>query len=175
MDIKTALASARRPEKVVPICLRGDLLGEFDAAESELQQLEKTVLSAPSLAAGGRRRQIAERLDALRQQMLDESVPFRLRGLGRAAWTQLMSEHPPRDDAERAMGMNGGTFFPALVRASVVEPEISSEEWDTLLADVLTSAQFEALADAAWAVNRSGVDVPFSRAALRIQSTSEPE
>ncbi|HEY9414795.1 MAG TPA: hypothetical protein VIQ30_08570 [Pseudonocardia sp.] len=177
MDITTALADAKRPEKTVSICFRGDLRAEFEAVEAQLQQMERTDLVAPSLASGGPRRQLAERLEELRQEMIDGSVEFRLRGVGRRAWTQLMADHPPRPDADedRGLGLNADTFFHALIRTSTVEPALSDVQWDTLLDDTLTSSQFQALADGAWVVNRGSVDIPFSPAASRIRSSSPPE
>ena len=171
------IAAAKLPEKSVPICLRGDLLSEWDTADAELMQISRTELVAPSLADGGRRRALAEQMEALREQMLAESVQFRLRAVGRRRWTQLLAEHPPRDgvDSDRALGVNGETFFTAIVRACVVEPVLTEAQWAGLLDETLTSAQFEALADAAWTLNRKGVDVPFSRAASRVVGSTEPE
>jgi len=171
MDITTALAEAQRPEKVVPLCLRGDLRGEFEAAEAELTTLQRTVRTAPSLADGGREREIAERIEHLRQEMLAQSVDFRMRALGRRAWNTLVEAHQKPDDS----GIDTTTFLPAIVRACLVDPVLTDEQWTTLLdGDLLTSAQFEMLSDAAWSVNRGSVDVPFSPAALRITSSSEP-
>lgn len=172
MDITTALAEAKRPEKTVPICLRGDLRAEFEAAESELTEQQRYERTAPSLADGGRRRELAERLELLRMEMLEASVDFRMRGLGRRAWNKLVEEHQKPDNS----GIDTETFLPAIVRACLVDPVLTDQQWAALFDDdgILTSAQFEALSDAAWSVNRGSVDVPFSPAALRITSSSEP-
>lgn len=169
MDITTALAQAKRPEKVVQICLRGDLRAEFERADAELQQVERTALGAPSLADGGRRRELVDRIESLRQQMLAESVEFTLRAVSRGAWVQLVAAHHKPEG-----GVDSATFLPVVLRACLVDPELTEEQW-AILDDTLTSAQYEVLSEAAWALNRGDVDVPFSPTASRIVQSSEAE
>jgi hypothetical protein len=176
-DVKTLIREAKLPEDTVPICLRADLQAEFERLERDLERAERT--TADSLAGNGAR-QVAEQIEALRQQMTDATVAFRLRAMPRPAWREFTAGHPPRkdgddiDDRDQLLGVNVDTFFEALVRASVVEPELDGEDWDLLLGDKLTDRQFDHLAQAAWALNRRDVDVPFSLAASRILN-SEPE
>lgn len=177
MDITTALRDGKRPERIVELCFAGDLRAEHEAAAAELERLDRTDLVAPSLVSGGKRREVAARIEELEQRMLADSVRFRVRGVGRRAWTKLLAEHPPREgnDSDRGLGVNMETFFDAIVRASVIEPQLTDEQWGELLDDALTDAQFQALADAAWAVNRGSVDVPFSPAASRVVTSSGRE
>ena len=194
-SIKEQIKAASRPEKSVPVCLNGALVAEFEAAEQQLQEALRRP-KGDSLDGGGEARELAERIEQLRQRMRDGTAVFRLRAMGRKAWRRFIAEHPPRQDddgvvdqRDRAIGVNVDTFFPALIRTSTVEPaELDDEDWLELLGGVrklddgteedvdgvLTSRQFDELANAAWDLNRDTVDVPFSPAASRIL-TSAPE
>src|SRR5689334_2535642 len=114
-DISAALAAAKLPELSIPICLRGDLVAEIQELDRELNTLDRP---SASLADGGRKRQVAERIEALRAEMTAASVVFRLRAITRRRWTELLKEHPPRPDvdADRVVGLNESTFYDALLR-----------------------------------------------------------
>ena len=84
--------------------------------------------------------------------------------------------HPLTFNAElrdSATGFNRDSFFEALTRECIIDPQITAVQWETL-ADRLSAAQWDALVDAAWAVNQQGVDIPFSSAASRALTISEP-
>lgn len=169
--LKEKLAAAKLPEKTVPICLRGDLQAEFEELERQLSEAEKK--AGDSLAGSGARA-IAQKIEALREQMLEHTVEFRLRAMPRPKWKAFVAEHPPRkaedgsvDERDKWMGINTDTFFDVLVRASIVDPQLDDDDWATLDAN-LTDRQFDQLSDAAWGLNRREVDVPFSRAASKI-------
>src|SRR4051812_26775166 len=167
MDITEALAGAKLPEKTVPICLRGDLQAEFERLEAQLVEAQRD--RSDSLAAGGRARELAERIEALRQEMTASTVTFTLRAVPRRRWTALVAEHPPRDDVQvdRVLGVNEETFTSVLIRECAVDPQLSGEQWDRL-DEALTEFQWQKLFNAAWSLNARDVDVPFSHAASTI-------
>ncbi|MEV4767804.1 hypothetical protein [Micromonospora humida] len=179
-DFKTLLAAAKLPERTVPLCLRGDLVAEFELLERQLD--EALSVPAPSLEGDGAGA-IAAQMEALRQQMREQTYPFRLRAMARPAWHEFVAEHPPRKDEEsgeiderdRVRGVNVASFFPDLIRRSVVEPALDNAEWSRLLDEVLTDRQFNELADAAWGLNRREIDIPFSPAASRMTRASGTE
>ncbi|HEX5996945.1 MAG TPA: hypothetical protein VFY84_17520 [Jiangellales bacterium] len=165
-DIKALLRDARLPERTVELCLRGDLVAEYEAVEAEHARAVDN--RGNSLSAGVETAQLRERLDGLREQMAASNVTFRLRALSRPEFRRLVAQHPPRRDGDEVnerdnnVGINTETFFDALVRASVVEPQLDDEDWDLLLGERLTDRQFDLLAGAAWALNKRDVDIPFS-------------
>ncbi|MCX5066901.1 hypothetical protein OOJ91_13700 [Micromonospora lupini] len=180
-DFKTLLAGARLPEATVPVCLRGDLTAEFEDLERQLDQAQRETtasLEDVTAAAG-----IAERMEQVRQDMLQHTYQFRLRAMPRPAWRAFIAQHPPRKDDEsgaiveqdRGVGVNTETFFDELVRRSVVDPELTEDEWKLLLDQALTDRQFDTLANAAWGLNRRDIDVPFSLAASRMTRSSATE
>src|SRR5690606_32782497 len=137
-SIQTLIRQARLPERTVQVCLDAALVAEIEQAERELAQAERE--RGDSLAGGARPRAIAARIEALRQQMHDCMGVCRLRAMPRPQWAALLDEHPPRktdsgevDERDKYIGVNTDTFFPALIRRSVVEPELDAEDWDLLL------------------------------------------
>jgi len=174
-DFAALLAGAALPERTVMICLRGDLAADHEAAERELEQAAKT--AGDSLAGNGAA-EIADRIEALEARMREHSYEFRLRALPKPKWRKLVAGHPPRRDDDNEMlepdkylGVNAETFYDAIIRACLIDPELTDEQWEQLV-DTLTDQQYESLSDAAWALNRRDVDIPFSRAASAMKRNS---
>lgn len=168
------------PTKSITVCMHADLQAEYEDLERELQ--EELAKPRDSLAAGGNAREISERLQQLEERMREHTVAFHFRALPRPKWKALLAGHPPRkaeggglDERDKYIGVNTETFFEAMIRACCTEPELSEDVWRLLLDERLTDRQFDDLSNAAWALNRSDVDVPFSRAASRILANSETE
>lgn len=179
IDFKTIMAGARRPEKSVPICLRGDLAADHEEAERQLREAQKR--TADSLAGTGTGTIIA-RIEAIEAEMRENTQDFRLRALPKPVFRALVEAHPPRRDPEtgdiidsdRLILSNYDTLLPALVRACTIDPGLDENEWNELY-DLLTDRQIGNLEDAAWFVNRGEVNVPFSQAASLMRRTSADE
>ena len=195
VDFEALIRSSRRPERTVPICLRGDLQAEFEELDRQLDdELTKAPSSDKRLGSRPPGQATAEKILALREQMRESTVVFRLRALAPARWATLRAEHPPRkgedgkvEDAD-LIGVNTESFFKPLVRESVIYPVLSDKAWAMLYGEDdpsdddpdagnhgLSDGQLDSLAGAAWALNRLDVDIPFSRAASRVMASSEPE
>lgn len=178
-ELSTRLKSARLPERTVVICLRGDLVAELE--ELERAYTEAVNRPATSLADGGEAAEIATKVEAMRAEMSGEMLTIRLRALPRRRYNEMIAEHPPRlgddgnvVDEDSTFGYDASTFFEALVRAAIIEPELDAGDWDALDA-ILTDNAFQQLANVAVMLNRRGVDVPFSLAASHNQRTSGAE
>jgi hypothetical protein len=176
-NFKSMLAEAALPETVVPVCLRGDLAADHELAERELEQAQK---AATDSLAGNGAAEIAERIEGIEGQMREHSYDFRLRALPRREWRELVAAHPARRDEnnkildEDSMGVDSSTFFDAMIRACLVDPELDDAEWEALNA-ALTDRQFDDLSSAAWGLNRREIDIPFSRAASRMRRATAAE
>lgn len=173
------LAEAKLPERTVEICLRADLVAEHEEVDRELEQAQKT--PGDSLAGNGSGALI-ERLDALEAEMRGSSYTFVLRAVKRPEWRALINGHPPRkgDDGEPnkadvQWGFNLETFYPAIVRACLVDPELTDEQFTELVDEKLTDSQFSELATAAFRLNAGAIDIPFSLAASRMRRITEGE
>ena len=186
-DFKTLLAGARLPERVVQVCLRGDLAAEVEQLDAELERIQK--LPSTSLAGNGSG-PLVEKIEALQEQMREHTYPVRLRALPRTkrhgddrpSWVELKEAHPPRFDEDGGMvvfdrmagGLNRDTFIEPLVRASIYDPQMDDADWGAFSGSI-TDRQFEELAGAAWDLSQGKVDVPFSRAASQARKNSASE
>jgi hypothetical protein len=186
-NFKAMLAEAKLPEHVEPTCLRGDLAAEHEALNAELEHLEKDAVD--SLAGNGGA-ELAERIRELEAEMHASTYPIKLRALPKRArpgderpsFREFVAKFPPRldaegkisDDLDRAYDFNTQTGFDALVRLSIVDPELDDADFGDLLSK-LTDNQFDTLAVAAWRLNKGDIDVPFSRAASRLNRLTADE
>lgn len=172
-DWRDKLKQARLPEAVVPIVLRGDLAAEHEQLTRQLD--EARARGASSLAGSGTGR-IEDRLREIADDMRDSVVEFTLRALPRAkrpgdrrpSWRELREQYPPREKNGEMLredimaGFVNAVQFPEpLVKASVVDPELSDEDWAELMPNI-SDGQFDELVNAAWTLNRGKVDIPFS-------------
>lgn len=175
------LKGAKLPEASHPVCLRADLTADFEAAERELEALRKQGRPADSLA-GSPTAALVRRIEELQQEMAEATQVFRLRALPKSKWRALVAQYPPRRDEKTGdpvpedaqIGINREDFLDALVKVSVIDPEISEEQWVTLL-DTLTDRQYSDLCDEAWFLNRGEVSVPFSRAVSLLKRDTDSE
>lgn len=88
-------------------------------------------------------------------------VTFTFQALGRAELERLIAAHPPREgnaDDERA-GRNVETFTKALICASLVEPELTPDEFDVVWDhEAWSEADFMAMSiEVAMLNNKAGV------------------
>ena len=175
------LKGAKLPEASHPVCLRADLVADFEAAERELEALRKKPNHGASLEGDGTGR-LVRRIEELQQEMEGAQITFRLRALPKSKWRQLVAAYPPRRDPETndpipedvQIGVNREEFLDALLKVSIVEPEISEEQWPDFLNKV-TDRQYSDLCDEAWFLNRGEVSVPFSRAVSQLKRDTENE
>ena len=171
-SVKDRLKAAKLPERSLQVCLRGDLQAEFDDLERQLREARQTP-AAGSKRIGSRSdaSTLAARQEAVREEMADAMLDIRVRALPRAEWVALVRDNPPRpgDEGDEAMGVNLEGLMPVALPRCVVEPELDEEDWENLNAH-LSSADYDRLMTTVWDVNRSGVNVPFSRLASLVMA-----
>ncbi|MGW6913707.1 hypothetical protein ACWGB8_07795 [Kitasatospora sp. NPDC054939] len=154
-DIEEIIKGATLRETTVPLCLAGQLQGEYEALERQLADVASLV--GDSLA-GSPRVQIAARMEELRAEMAEHQVEFRLRAIGAERWSDLVAAHP----GEAGALFDPRTLAPAAVAACAVEPTMTVQQYRRL-AEKLTAGQQNALLDAVWALNTEASQrVPFS-------------
>lgn len=181
-DADALLMGGRPAEDTHEVCTRGDLAAEYATLDGRLRDRIAAQAIDPRAAGDPEAQQIIDRMDALRAEMQAATVTFRLRALARKRWADLREQHQPRQESDGSVhaddaqaGVNNETFFPALIRASVVEPTLQDDTWDALLdpdGELLNDAQFQALANKCWNLNERDVRVPFSPAALLMMRRS---
>jgi hypothetical protein len=177
-DFAALLAGAKLPERTIEICLRADLVADFEELDRQLTALVEK--PNPKMGDDGRFA-LRMQLEGLEAEMKAATYPFRLRALPKPKFRAMIAEHPPRrdqngdvDERDLALRLNIDTFFDAIARACVIDPVLDDATWATLV-DALTSRQFDLLASTAWGLNREDVNIPFSRGVLKMSRNSEPE
>ena len=147
-NLAAILAQTQRPEKSVDLCLRGDL---FAQRERLLRDLPASV---DSLA--GTDPDVQIRIDDIETQMRDSTRTFTFRAVGRSEFRSLREAYKKKDkDAEAS-----DEYLADLIAVSLVDPELSREDINALLA-ALSDGQASVLEDAAWTVNQE-TDLPFT-------------
>lgn len=165
-DARAVIAAARRPENVIEICLRGDLVAEHELLDIELARTQKDdSWVATSIADVNPVTELAERITDLEQQMVDSTVSFRFRALSRNEWAALEAAHPKREGSDERFNLE--TFPPALIHACLIDPVMTLDEINELL-DLLNEKDRVGLASAAWDVNQEATAIPFSQRASEV-------
>ena len=181
VDIDALIDAAQPAQRSIALCLRGDLVSEFEELERRLEDAQASD-KGDSLASGGTVRAIIEQQDALREQMKASTVTVVLRAMPRKDFRNLCDRHPPKVDEDGKVdpddaraGVNTDTIWDPLIRACWSTPVIDKARMTLLLDEKLSNRQYERLALLAMNVNQSDVDIPFSFAASRLRQTSSPE
>lgn len=101
--------------------------------------------------------ELAQRYDDLAAEAPEHRVEVKLQALGRRQSKELRAKHPPREArtaigvtdlqarGDLILGVNEETFKDALVRASVVEPAMTEDDFDNLSEGAFTALYAAAL------------------------------
>lgn len=170
-DVDALLDEAAMPERSVELCLRGDLYAAWQAKDAELTN---EIMHAESLGEPDHITALRGEVKALEEQMRAATLTVLLRAVPKETFDQLLLANPPRDEnqQDQIAGFNRDALNNDLIRACIIEPEMTDERWGKLTRKI-TSHQYQELLDAANAVNFNPVDVPFSFAASAKQSVSD--
>jgi len=166
--IAEVLGRFKPRELVVPLCLAGDLVAEHARLDAELSELKSW--QSTGLADVDPRRQIAERVAQLEDEMKAAEVEFRFRAIDRIAWSDLLAKHPPRKEPKEQQ-FNEATFMPALLAACCVEPVMTLDQATELLG-MVSDGQAVTLFNGAWHVNEEQSSIPFSLAASAVRGST---
>jgi hypothetical protein len=93
----------------------------------------------------------------------DETIEGTFTALPFTDWQDLVAAHPPRPDhkVDAGWGYCYATFWPAAIRASMLEPEMDDEDWETFIS-LLSEAQMSRLGVQVHVLNEARVDLPKS-------------
>lgn len=172
IDFDALIAQASLPEETVPICLDGKLVRRWEAlrdhiaADTPAQPAnDQRLVSKPA------RHPQQDELDQLTEQVRAKNLPWVIRAMDRDKFAEFvaMPEFAARKDAkgevnprDRSLGVNTDVFIPALVKASLVDPDVEPDgRWERLRPH-LANSQMMRLFNAAWSINNEDRDVPFS-------------
>lgn len=177
-SIDDVFASAKLPTRSVPLCLRGDLVAEWQDLDRQFKQAnqaadEDTLASKNSAEA----LDLAKRMEDLEEQMRASTRTFRLQGLPGSEWRALLKAHPPRegDEQDAQVEFNRDTFGVAALAACCVMPKMTPAKAAKLVDDVLVDGQWNTLFAHIWNMHTTAVDIPFSLAASAVRAASAPK
>jgi hypothetical protein len=148
-SIDDVIADATPVERVVPVCVAGKLVGEYEQLKAELERVQGAITGR---LGGSASREIIARLRELEGQMKAKTYDFRFRALPAKGWSDLMSAHP---DKAGKLRFNADTFPAAAILACCVEPALDDPAKAEALLASLSAAQQNELFDGAWEVNSS--------------------
>jgi hypothetical protein len=164
------LAQVRPKTTTVRVCLRGDLLARHEELEHQLAEAQRLDETENRIAQAP---QVAREIEALEAELTETETSFTFAAIGFKAWTDLVADHPPRDeDREDGYDFNQATFPQVAIAASAVSPKMTVEQVERLF-EVLNRGQLQPLIGAALLVNVQGTSVPFSEAASATLRGSE--
>lgn len=173
LTIEEMLAAAELPEDSVQLCLRGSLVREYEELEVELRTASTVATSLGERAPASR---LAERLEALRDEMLRYAVTIRMRALPPKPWRDYVATQPQVETADDPKGETFDERFHAWVCQMVslvcFEPTMTAEQANALHLK-LSNAQWRNVTNTAWALNDERQNVPFSAAASAMIANSE--
>lgn len=164
----------RLDEDWTEICLRPDLVAEYEELSDKLEQAQ--FKPGPKRNADGTTREskaLAKQVEAVRAQIGESAVKFVFRGLARDKFRALCDEHPPnrKDQMDMVVGYDRAALGDSLVHASLVEPAFDADSWKTLL-DSISIGEWNELRRCAEKVNGSVVtESPKAGLASRILSS----
>lgn len=179
-SIDDILEAATPREAIVWLSLRGDLVAEWEDLEAKLETAPRTAENlgevSPALA-------IAQRMNELRDLMLESQVGFRLRALSSEAWSDLHVDYPAMPtvgdegtDDEKAKAWDKdkkkyradvAAWFVRLTAATCYDPVMTVAQAGKL-SKKLSHAQWRDLTDKVWEINTGSADIPFSEAASEL-------
>ncbi|MGI5161388.1 hypothetical protein [Microbispora sp. CA-102843] len=162
-DINDVFANATRVTKTVPLCLKGDLQAEWEDLERQRQAALAKPRSDSLAGDNGEVRAITELMESVREQMEANVVPFRIEGLPKRKWSNLVAQHKPRpQDEEAGLDYNAETLPVVALAACCVDPKMSVEQAERLVDETLTQGQWEQLWWTVLQANNKKVDIPKS-------------
>lgn len=186
-SISEKLAAAKRAQDTMTIYTPGPLRADWKRVKEEFDRIKASATPTQMLNPDPRLKRLANELARLEEAMGEDAIVITVQALRRQrtpatpkdekTWNELRAEHPPRKGKdgkilpEDSLLVNIDTLPEALIRASVVDPVLSVEEWDLLLYEVMTESQFDHLFELCWRLNKNPIDVPFSFAASKTRTS----
>lgn len=165
MDFDQLMASAKLPTRTVRLCMRGDLAARYAQLQGVLDAAKEAAENGTGRFDDGAE-EVAARaeMQELAAEMEQYTLTLTMQAVSRGEYRRIMAACPPKegDETDAVLGWDREKFPRDLVRRCIADPKLSDEQFARLM-DAVTDRQYENLTDAAIAVNRRDVDVPFSR------------
>lgn len=171
-------------EEATQICMRPDLIDEWDEVNSQLTAARAKDAQSGRLGTGVSQttKSLAKRLTELEAEIEANAIMFRFRAMNKDRWQAICDNHPPRSGNELDLfaGHNRDAVLDAAVRECLYDPvfEDCTEKdcehddcgtWQAFV-KLCNPSEWKELRDTVGSVNRSVVDLPKSALASSILS-----
>lgn len=189
METGAEILGRIRPQRRVErtsVCLRADLIAEFEAEDLRLGQLKADAMGNPNRKVSGGEpdsadiRKQARVVRKIEDQIVDSQVEFVFQSLNKDEWTALTASHSPRPDnqVDQMIGYHREKVIDSLVRKCMIAPTFEDCDdrdcdheacgsWQQLVA-VISPSEWRELKDTANLANSGVVDPPKSLLASQI-------
>ena len=123
--------------KKVLIALDGEKADDFNEARSRLEDLEQQALDNPKdKDIQSDLIEAKDKFNELKETIDDDLIEFSFRSIGRRRYEEIFEECPPTTKQKQEAAKNGEeepqwnpeTFPPAIIAASIVDPEMSEDD-----------------------------------------------
>lgn len=117
-------------EVSIPLYPR-DIQAKLDAYDDQIEEAWTTESSTKRMGAKSAADELSAEKDALVKSVESDATRVVLRELDQRAFQRLNDEHPPRQNnrGDQQAGWNRETFPGALIRACMVSPEVTDEQY----------------------------------------------
>jgi len=96
-NLKQWIKGSALVTRSVAVCGMPQLMGEIEALKDELERVQATEFDDDRPLAKSRAREIAEQIEAAREQMASSIITFKFRGLRPGEQEEIKAEHGPDD------------------------------------------------------------------------------
>lgn len=164
--IADLIAKAQPRTEKVEVCARGDLVDRHLALTIELGEAINAEPKSMADQISPRVAEIHEQIGQVEAEQAEAATTFTMRSIGALAWANLVRDHPPRAGVDNRLSFNLETFPPAAVAACALSPVLTLEQATTLYTEVLHSAEWDKLWEAAFTLNETATPRPKLPAAI---------
>jgi hypothetical protein len=160
--------------KSTQICLRPDLIAEWETADKALSEAKVQERVAEGRMADRKGesadvKRLAKKVKALEDEIEAHAITFTFQAMPKDRWRELTEQHPPRsgNNIDHVVGYNRDAAADAAVRASLIDPVFDEASWGQFLA-VCNPSEWGELRETANVVNGAVTDLPKSHLASQV-------
>lgn len=166
---KELLKSARLPERSVSICVRGDIVADIEELNRQLGEAVSEGRANGRLSSKSPAKRVAEKIEALQDEMRDATITLRLRARKRHEWREWELANPPRDNVpeDEKVGFDFDAWVEHGIKWCAIDHDLDDEDWENLLENAAPQDLLNA-ALVAYSLHGQGVSVPKSQLASLI-------
>lgn len=157
------------------ICLRPDLVDEWERLDKELREAKETTTGRLSAGNSAAVEKLAQQVVDVEAQIEEASAWFTFRALPQSQYRAVLADHPPREDnqMDAIAGHDRDAVADVLIRKCLVDPTFTEAGWRTFM-ETCAASEWVELREAAFEANGGSVTPPKSALASEVLSKRAP-